>query len=616
MASVTWTQDANSNYEISSVNHLLQLMHGGTLFTNAGSPPASYLTVNYIQTVDIDLASESASIVPIGNFNGIYDGQGYRISNWSYDAANSGAGLFLGASGTGASLRNMVLDGVWILLNGNNSGFLSGSTNNGCHVYNITTNFDAGTRIVGYPLSGSTGIVVGVAPKSTFSNITVGGTIDEFSGGGATGGIIGHSNGIAPSPWSYLRNIATFTTGIDSRSSVGGIVGVMEHQCSYIMNAMTGDIRGTISETGGVFGRTRADASDVAVCMRGNITTASGQTAAGIAGRVDSFNSFTRAVNYMTGDVECGLFAAVGAATVDKCVVAMRGTTTYAALLSTTGTSDILLNTSYGSVSQFTNNTVTTMDVSSFDEVNEDGLPFFSFNSTDTIGNVIDWEFIFSNFPLFALTARPLSIDVTFVSVVDAVAYTLTIQETGGSIVTVDTGFTSNSISANSLTPETEYTLRLFSTDDNIIYTIRYEESTTTLVNVATNYDSSNFINDNGIFDISILDQDSFSLLGEVINEVFSTGDILVVPLQNGKTQKSTFVRDGDTFTVVDEESIIFPFNDDTVEIQSAQLTLKDSTTLTVVYDGSNSTFTVGGVTYPPGSSAIVDGKKMTVLEI
>lgn len=36
---VTWVQNGNGEYEISSREHLLQLMNVGNLYTDAGTPP-------------------------------------------------------------------------------------------------------------------------------------------------------------------------------------------------------------------------------------------------------------------------------------------------------------------------------------------------------------------------------------------------------------------------------------------------------------------------------------------------------------------------------------------------------------------------------------------------
>lgn len=620
--SVNWVLDGNGNYEISSVEHLLQLMNEGGLFTDTGTAPTSYLTSSYIQTVDVDLAANAASIVPIGflstaNFTGDYDGQGYSISNWSYTnpTATTSIGLFRFLN-TGALLKNMVLDGVWVLTDGNTSGFLAGSTNNSCLVYNITTNFSSGTRLVS---SGTTGVIVGSSASSAFSNITVGGIIDECVGGGSTGGIVGNASGTAPHAWSHLRNIAIFQTGLQTLSNrAGGIAGNFEHECSHVMNAMNGDIvGGTTSEVGGVFGRSRANFEDVVVSMRGNITTAVGQTAAGVAGRVES-GTFTRVLNYMTGDVECGLFANVGSATLEKCVVAMRGTTTYAAIIATTGPTEVLLDTSYDIVASFTNDTVSTMDVSSFDDVNADGLPFFSFAYTDPVGNLVDWEFLFGNFSLFQLTPHPLSIDVDFFVVlgVVAVAYMLTIQETGGSVVTVAQGFTDFSKRAINLKPETEYTLRLLSTSGTSVYTQLYEDTTTTLENVAANHDISSFENEDGVYDISVNNTSTVGFLSSVMDEIFTTGDELIVSVPDNDQTRCKFVNRGDSYSIVDQDSLIVPFNANAGASQSISMILSDTSSVPVLYDNGNDTVTIGGTVYSSGDSTIVDDKKLTVINI
>ena len=623
--SVTWVQDGNSNYEISSVNHLLQLMHEGSLFTDAGTSPTSYLTSSYIQTIDIDLVNDHANIVPIcsissGSFTASYDGQGHSISNWNYIVSGS-SGLFSTVNGGQAVVKNLVLDGIWVLLNGNNSGFLVGVLNNGAKIYNVTTNFESGTRINGVQ---SIAPICGYAPKSSMSNITVGGIIDECESTGAAGGIVGYSNGSAPEPWTYLRNIATFTTGIVSTgSNAGGIAGHIEHICYHVMNAMTGDITGGNSYVGGVFGRKRLDFEDVVNSMRGNITTTSGSSAGGIAGYVDS-STITRVLNYMTGDVEYGFVVgsrngptdSTPTCTFSKCVVAMRGTTTYAAAISNSGTSEILLDTSYGIVTSFTNETVSTMDVSSFDGVNSDGLPFISFVSTDNIGNSINWDFIFGNAELFGLSPLPLGINVSFSAVTGAVAYHLTIQETGNSVSTVSKGFTDLSLPVSNLTPGTEYTLRLLSSSDGSVYVQQYESVITTLANISANYSPSDFENEDGDYDISGNNATTLSLLSTVIDDVFNTGDKLIVSLPTGAPKKSTFVNQGDSYPILEESSLIIPFNPDAGSSQTVSIILSDTTVLPVNYDEVNETVTINSTVYSSGDTTIIDGRKMTIVHI
>lgn len=598
--SVTWVQDANGNFEVSSTNHLLELMN----------PSSANLNVSYVQTVDIDLAGEEANIFSIGNsatpFTGDYDGQGYSVSNWS-NTATGADGLF-GVTTDQCVLKNLVLDGVWILLHDARAGFLCPLLRFST-VYNITTNFAPGTRING---AVSVGVVVGYIDRSSVSNVTVGGTIDECTGSGEVGGIVGACNGSGG--LSYFRNIATFTAGIvatGTGSAVGGIVGLFNSTsgASYFMNAMTGDIVGTGDRTGGVVGRLSKGASDIAVCMRGNITSTSG-TSGGIAG--ETVSSASRALNYMTGDVTYALAPQY----VSSSVVAMRGNVTYAGTPAANG--GILLDTSYGIVAQNTDNTVNTMDLSSFDAVNEDGLPFFLFDFTDQVGNVLDWEFIYGNTLPLELTARPLSIEVKFNAVNGAVAYKVTNQEDGGGKeVTVRSGLTNLELTIKRLVPETTYVVRLYSTSDgtsdNPVYTLAFEQSATTLVNVVGNHESSHFLNEKGVFDISDFDQDSLST---VVNEVFTTGDKLIVPFPRGSTREVVFVKKGDPITVGDNKSLLFPFEEAGGVSQSASLVLSDATTVTVTYDEVNQTIAVGGEVYSAGEHTIIDGKKVTVTDI
>ena len=612
--SVTWVQDSNSNYEISSKAHLLQLMHEGALFADAGTPPPSYLSSTYIQTVDIDLASESANIVPIGlasstRFTGGYDGQGYSISNWSYDAgSNNGTGLFHYVQQ--CTLKNMVLDGVWIHLNGFDVGFLAGKSNS-VTIYNVTTNFAPGTRIYGTSNGYSTGVIIGYG-SGNFSNITVDGTIDEINCRNGVGGIAGSFDG---STCTHLRNIATYTTGIVTTHRAGGIAGFCSGSCSHILNAMTGDIVGG-SSTGGMFGDIVGDLTDSYISMRGNITRTSSDSG-GIAGTTRNGTVFTRVLNYMTGDVHSGITPiAQSSLTLDKCVVAMNGVTTYAAIVSTTGTAEVLLDTSYGITSQFTNDTITTMDVSSFDGVNSNGLPFVSFAYTDPGGNSIDWAFIFGNIDPLSLTAHPLSIGVSFASVDGALAYRITIQKTGANVVTVASSTTELTFLVKNLSPNTEYTIRLYSTSDNSVYNLQAALTTTTLDNVGTNYAKADFENEDGVYDLSGNNTDTLGLINTVLGDVFDTGDELVIPLPGGLKKTSTFVNQGDSYSIVDEDALIISFHEGAGSSQSVSMILSDTTNISVTYDENNDTVDIGGIVYSSGEYTVIDGRKATIRSV
>jgi len=607
MTTVTWVQDVNGNYEISSVNHLLQLMHEGSLFTDSGTAPSVYLSGDYIQTTDIDLINDSVNIQPIGHsagvFDGKYDGQNYKISNWSY---NSGASFFNNCNG--ATLQNMTLDGVWILTNGsNNCAFIAGVLFNS-FVYNITTNFSAGTSITG---SGSLGVVSGYTVGTSGSNITVGGIIDNFTTNSSAdiGGVFGWLSGSGS--WSHVRNIATFTNGISGGKS-GGISGNIQQSCSYFMNAMTGNIYGS-TRSGGISGRQRSSSSDMVIAMKGNIT-------GGIPGALFSElflgQTITRGLNYMDGDVSYGLIGnQMTSCTISKCVVASKGTVTGAAIQSNTGSTEILLDISNGLVASSTANTISTMDLTSFDSIDSStGLPILSFLFTDPIGNSIDWPFVFGFQELFDLTSNPINVFVNFVAVSGAVAYRITIEEntTGSDVTTVQQGFTETSLIIPNLVPSVEYLIKLYSTSDNSTYSLSQEGVVSTLSNIGANWNLNDLENTDGDYDIST----SQEYLSIIADEVFSTGDIVIIKTANGKIKKTTFLQNNESIDITQIDALMIPFDTNNGVSQNASVVLSNSSTVVVTYDETNETIVINGETYSPGDTLILDGKKVTIEDV
>ena len=96
MTSVTWVRQ-NSKYEISSKEHILQLMSKGELYTDSGDFPVSYWSSDYIQTVSIEMESD-VNISPIGSstepFTGSFDGDYFSITDWSFSSTENCIGLF------------------------------------------------------------------------------------------------------------------------------------------------------------------------------------------------------------------------------------------------------------------------------------------------------------------------------------------------------------------------------------------------------------------------------------------------------------------------------------------------------------------------------------------
>lgn len=218
----------------------------------------------------------------------------------------------------------------------------------------------------------------------------------------------------------------------------------------------------------------------------------------------------------------------------------------------------------------------------------------------------------------FIVTPRAASALVTFDPVGGATGYRITLQKTGSTReLVVKTGFIDLTQTIKNLTPETEYTFRLYSTTGNT-YDLAYESTVSTLENSASNYNTSDYLSTSGSFDLGSLDTTSVELLSDVMNELFTTGDAIdiVVPGGRGTTTKSKFVNRGANVGISDSESIVAPFSTDAGSGQSVTLTLSDSSDVTLSYNETTEAVTVGGTEYASGDSFVLDGKKATIIDI
>ena len=115
MSSVTWVRQ-NSKYEISSKQHILQLMSKGELYTDNGDCPISYWSSDYIHTASIEMDSY-VNISPIGSstepFTGSFDGDYFSITVWSFSSIESYIGLF--GFVQGSTIENINLEVAWTL---------------------------------------------------------------------------------------------------------------------------------------------------------------------------------------------------------------------------------------------------------------------------------------------------------------------------------------------------------------------------------------------------------------------------------------------------------------------------------------------------------------------
>jgi len=421
---VTWVQDANSRYEISSPEHLIQLMNQGTVYTDAGSFPTSYWSSAYIQTQDIDLSAYHSSIVPIGYptaFTGEYNGDEYKISNWSYTSTTTDeAGLFGYVSG--GKLHRIRLTGVWVLVNHEYSGFLCGRAYHSSSIYDIDSNFDVGTNIsdVTVDTTSYAGVLIGRLDTSDAYGLTVRGTIDVvFTAYITLGGIIGM---VAYGSATMLRNIATFSNLVGILNT-GGVFGrVFEATVTHAINGMIGNVIGR--NAGGVIGSSNNECIvDMVVnSMRGDITGGEVGSVGGIIGSAISSdnNNFvgTRMLNYMSGNIS-GSFNSVrdggivgkvsrsasqpiADSSISDSIVAMDGTVEASVVGEQTYTPSLLTATAvdtYGLVAGGNSNSTTVFPSNPSIITHPDfaELPYFELTGTDPDGTLYEWDFIYGN---------------------------------------------------------------------------------------------------------------------------------------------------------------------------------------------------------------------------
>ena len=150
----------------------------------------------------------------------------------------------------------------------------------------------------------------------------------------------------------------------------------------------------------------------------------------------------------------------------------------------------------------------------------------------------------------------------------------------------------------------------------NGVYQLVEESIITTLDNVAANYDKTDY-QEGEFFNLDDLTTNELSDISSVWNGVFDTGDVVDVPLESLLEFRGSFVKLGGNLSIKDVSNVIVPFDAVNGTGQDVSLALSDNaTTVTVLYDETVNTITVGGIKHRPGQSFILDGKKVTVLDI
>lgn len=720
MTTVTWTQDANLNYEVSSPEHLKQIMHKGALYTDAGSFPTDYWAdgTNYIQTADIDLLGDSTDIKPIGTWASVcrseYNGNFLEISNWSYVDPEFGnvndceiyAGLF---GNTYGNLQNIRLRGIFTLRGFKGSaGLLCGRSLG--PVSNIICDFSDGSEIVHDQQVDHVSAVVGSSRSVT--NVILRGQVDFVQGAtkpSYSGGVIAKTS----YPCELLQNFATFPSGITSTKASGGIVGTFTttsvsdttRVVKNSINAMKGDISSD-EHAGGVIGRVYAVNEalwdSLINSMTGNITGA--DSAGGVVGQVQGYDVSSnrtphyvnRLVNYMSGDISSssgvagglvGEFIPRSVNTMTSSINAMNGNVAYSvAVLNTSATVVATVDTSFGMTFTFNPFSTTSPPAGFLTNPTFSALPYFEipgidsfvfanlagnssysaythltlhkgdvstpfyvgFDLEDTntttyltyanlpnktvfaddtltilaVGNeasAYDYTGLTLIFdgsppPPLALVARSVNIPVVFQEVAGAVGYNVTYEGPTGGEVTAFSGVTTLEHNITGLDPDTQYIIKLYA-DTGTGYELTEELTTTTLANVAANYDITDFQQE-GVINLANLPETTISSINAVINDLFSTGDTVTVSVKNKGKFNTSFIKLGETLSIKELDGVLLPFVEASGTGQNVNVVLSDgSTTVTIGYDDTVDSITIGGVVYYPGDSFILDGQKVTVVE-
>lgn len=432
---VQWVLDSNSKYEISSKDHLLQLMNEGTLYANTGSVPPDWILSSFIQTVDIDLEGDSTNIVPIGDrdpivgFRGEYDGNGFTISNWvyvdpNYPGASSDSGEYnyiglFGSIQSTAVVKNVRMAGVCSISGFRSfAGFLTGLTLQTTVVYNVEIDLSPGSFITQSNDSTSVpdigGVIGAISGPGPFVAITLKGELEIPTTGTNVGGIVGS---VANSNITLFRNLATFTSPLNG-ARVGGIVGRLRYSNIYkVMNAMSGDMNGS-NTAGGIAGDARQNNSsqvfsEFVNSMRGTITgTSLSAHVSGVVGYLDQEPGGTvhSLFNYMSGDVtqpenidRTGGLVSRGDSNTNilTSLNAMNGNVrmpTVGDPISSVPGAEANINLAFGLTYEVERN-ITTTPITGLPTDPGTGLPIFDLTATDPDGVVHTFDFIFGNLP-------------------------------------------------------------------------------------------------------------------------------------------------------------------------------------------------------------------------
>jgi len=203
--------------------------------------------------------------------------------------------------------------------------------------------------------------------------------------------------------------------------------------------------------------------------------------------------------------------------------------------------------------------------------------------------------------------------DLTWDADPDALFYRLTYTDSVGVTSVAVTGTEELVTRIENLTPESVYTIDLYSSATGAVYNLLLTEDITTLENTAANFDTSTYENSDGNIDISGLNATTTSLVSSILNDLFTTSDTVVVADSSGEVYDSTFLNLNGTVNIGDAEAILIPFDSSLATGQEGTLVTTNGDSVVVSFNNLSGEVTVDGIAYAVGDTFILDGKRIIV---
>lgn len=542
-------------------------------------------------------------------------------------------------------------------------GGLVGYLRSGSDAYGLTVK---GTIDVITSLKSAGGVIGTVyeAPVTMVRNLAtfVSGVTGSFAGG-----VIGSA---------YITTITRLLNGMTGDVSgtglIGGIIGQagVDVTLDRVVNSMIGDILvdGSNDAVGGIVGRASPSATGGFTAARllnymtGDISLSSGS--GGIVGISTNENvSLSLSISAMNGAVTDSIF---GRWTAIPTLFTALSVDSFG-MTSTADTN----NTFVPSDSLLLNHPDLTTLGSGLES-----LPYFEMTGTDPDGTSYDWDFIYGNVggnpsyqlyshlvlhkgdivhpllvdldipennttvyttlvnytndeaanhnsltiisvgipPPFAVDARSINISTRIAPVDGALGYRVTYQgPTGGEIISAS-DFTSFYHNITDVVSETTYVVRLYvNTGEGYVQTEEF--TVTTLPNVASNYNVDDFVQD-GVIQLASLSDNTFTNVSAFLSDLLTTGDVVSV-VRDKPELVTSFVNLGERLSIKQVSGVLLPFSETSGGGQDVTVTLSDdSTDVSLNYNEVANSITVGSVEYFVGDSFVLDGRKITVIDI